>query len=701
MIGSPGRKFWRLNPQTLTQEASQIDWALSSKTDLDCCWHTFLAKIRQLESLAPLMRDRPVTQCPPWFDKDLRSCIRKRKRLWDKFMSTRCDADYVEYRTVRNQCTSMKRRKRELFERQLANTSQGTPKRLYAYIRRRVKSSSPVPTLKNSVGENIESDSCKAAVLAGQYNSVYKVESSDPPTLQQSDMILPEISVNPEAVRLLLEGLDVQSSPGPDNIHPLMLKTLSKIINIPLAEIFQLSLNLGKLPEEWKHGVVKPMYKGGDSSIPANYRPVTLTSVVGKVLERIVKDHLERFLRDTNQVSESQHGFTKHRSCVSNLLTAREQWCQHLDLGKPVDAFFIDFSKAFDRVPHKRLLAKLKASGVGGRVLEWIQDFLVARKSQVEVNGARSDPSFPTSGVPQGSVLGPLLFKHYVSDLPGELSSGCLLFADDLKVWATVSTAAEGPYLQSELNRVVEWTDRWMLPINEEKCAVMHFGPGNPQNQYYLGTHPIRVVDVERDLGVMSSSSLKTKEDTAKKVGSASRMWWAIRRSFSVMTPEIFKVLFASHVRPILEYGLRATYPLAKGERDKLEKVQRRATKCVQGLHHRSYEDRLGTLNLFPLEYRRKRYDLLVTRRILLGQYGTDLQKFFPLSTDSRTRGHARKLQKRRTVRLKTPFTLSTRVVNLWNALPSEAVEVDSEDKFKRILDGELPAILSRWSTLI
>lgn len=202
-----------------------------------------------------------------------------------------------------------------------------------------------------------------------------------------------------------------------------------------------------------------------------------------------------------------------------------------------------------------------------------------------------------------------------------------------------------------------------------------------------FGGHQLSIVTSVRDLGVIISSDFKSVQDTNKKVASASRLLWAIRRSFSTMAPEVFKILFSSHVRPILEYGQPATFPQTKGEADRIERVQRRGSKWIKNIRHLPYEQRLSSLNMFSLCYRRRRGDLIFTRRILRGQYGEELSKFFHRNTDGPTRGHSQKLYKPRRLRLRPSATLSTRVINDWNNLPSEVVEANGEDCFKRLLD--------------
>jgi hypothetical protein len=442
------------------------------------------------------------------------------------------------------------------------------------------------------------------------------------------------------------------------------------------------------VPFAWKVGIVKPIFKGGSREEAANYRPICLTSVVCKVLERIVKQHLQ--VRLETFISPKQHGFQKSRSCISNLLTAREKWAEILDSDRRLDVVFVDFSKAFDKVSHKQLLLKLKALGVVGNLLRWIADFLEGRTMRVQVNQSLSNSVSMTSGVPQGSVLGPELFKIYINDLPEALAADCLLYADDIKLWGAVSTVEEADLLQSSLDSLFEWSTKWNLPINYDKCSVMALGSQDPFGAYHIGGHLLKSVSQEKDLGVILKSDFTTTADTLKKVASATKMFWAIRRSFSNITPVAFRLLFSAFVRPILEYGLPACFPIWKYEKELIERVQRRSSKTVPALRDLSYDDRLSSLNLFSMNYRRLRGDLIYVRRILRGDLGEDLQQFFTLNTGSSTRGHSQKLYKPRRKHLRATFALSTRAVNVWNSLPEVIVSAPSEKRFKDLLDDHL-----------
>ena len=322
-----------------------------------------------------------------------------------------------------------------------------------------------------------------------------------------------------------------------------------------------------------------------------------------------------------------------------------------------------------------------------GKILAWIMDFLLNRCFRVKVNGALSEPIHLISEVPQGSVIGLELFKLYNNDLPRAFNVSCLLYADDLKLLAHYSSP-EGPsVLQSALDTLYGWSLSWQLPINLQKCSLPPLTTRDSPPTYQIGGSVIRPVTSERDLGIKVASDLKSQLDTTKKVAAASRLLGAIRRSFSRMTPLIFKTLFCSHVRPILEFGQQANFPLTKRESELLERVQRRGSKSVLGFNHLSYADRLQQLHLFSLAYRRRRGDLIYARRILNGEHGADLQEFFTFNNDGPTRGHAWKLFKPRRHRLRPTLTLSTRVVNDWNRLPSSVAEAPTESGFKHGID--------------
>ncbi|CAL4110183.1 unnamed protein product, partial [Meganyctiphanes norvegica] len=246
------------------------------------------------------------------------------------------------------------------------------------------------------------------------------------------------IIITQEEVQTRLEKLNVYKSSGPDNIHPFVLQKTASAISIPLTMIFRQSLSSGECPTDWRTANVTPIHKKGDRTDPSNYRPVSLTSQVCKVLEAIVRKHILEHLADNDILSDRQHGFREGRSCLTNLLEVMECWTEILDEGDGVDVAYLDFRKAFDLVSHNHLIYKMSKYGITNQVLNWVKDFLRDRTQRVVIRGTASEALGVTSGVPQGSVLGPILFLIFINDLPLNVISPVSLFADDSKVFSRI-----------------------------------------------------------------------------------------------------------------------------------------------------------------------------------------------------------------------------------------------------------------------
>ena len=310
-----------------------------------------------------------------------------------------------------------------------------------------------------------------------------------------------------------------------------------------------------------------------------------------------------------------------------------------MDEGSSSDVLFIDLQKAFDKVPHQRLLIKLRAVGIEGQVLKWIEAWLEGRKQRVILNGSASNWTEVFSGVPQGSVLGPVLFIIYINDIDELILSSLFKFADDAKLLGKVDNQEDIARMQKDLASIIEWSETWQMPINTDKCKVMHFGKNNNKTEYTIGGHRLEAVSEERDLGVQLTEDLKVGKQCLKAAKKGNQILGMIRRTFSCKEKSIIMKLYKSLVRPHLDYCVQAWRPHYQKDINTLEAVQKRATRMVTGLQETCYESRLKELGLTTLETRRIRADMLEVFKIMKGIERINADDLFEMSTQS-TRGH-------------------------------------------------------------
>ena len=387
-----------------------------------------------------------------------------------------------------------------------------------------------------------------------------------------------------------------------------------------------------------------------------------------------------------NNISGYQHGFVKGKSCLSNLLETFDDILELLEQGLPVDLFYFDFSKAFDTVPHHRLLSKLENFGITGNVLEVIKDFLTDRTINVQVEGKLSGIRKVLSGVPQGSVLGPLLFILFINDLPESVQNKVKLFADDLKL---IGNAADCKSVTEDLHELEIWESIWLLRFNPSKCKVMHIDfNDNPNLNYSLDGVNLETTEQEKDLGVVTHMSLKWDEQIKASISKANQMICWIVRNLIIRDKTVMLAIYKSLIRPHLEYCVQLWNPSAAHGSWRivleLEAVQRRFTRLIEGIGTLPYSNRLETLNLTTLAERRIRGDLIETFKIVSGlvEYGSDIFNISRSGMNIVSKIKCNIKSSKLLRNLRKTF-LSERVIPYWNALPVEVKNSYSVNSFK------------------
>ena len=411
-----------------------------------------------------------------------------------------------------------------------------------------------------------------------------------------------------------------------------------------------------------------------------------MTSQVCKIYESILRDAIVEHLIKNQLIRDSQHGFLRGRSCLSNLLAFLDKVTDYVDKGINVDVIFLDLAKAFDKVPHVRLMNKVRAHGVDGVISNWIENWLKGRKQRVCIRGEGSTWLEVISGVPQGSVLGPILFLIFINDMDCGITNWLLKFADDAKLFGKVQSDMDNITLQEDLQRLFDWAKEWQMEFNTDKCKVMHIGNSNKNFKYYMDNKELEKVQEEKDLGVLITNDLKASSQCVQACNKANRVLGMIHRTIIYKTKDVLLRLYKSLVRPHVEYCTPVWSPCYQKDKLLIERVQHRFTRMIPGFSKLSYHERLEHLGLWSLEERRNRADIIEVFKMAKGWSAIPLESMFELSTIKHLRGHTLKLVKHRsTLEVRRNF-FTERLIHRWNSLDQQALDVDSVNCFKNHL---------------
>ena len=464
-----------------------------------------------------------------------------------------------------------------------------------------------------------------ADILSSQYSSVF----SDPKdhsiyTDQETNVesSVSDITFTDQDVIDSIDELSNNSSSGPDGVAAILLKKCKKQLSKPLSILWRNCLDLGVTPDDLKAAHIIHIFKSGHQGLASNYRPIALTSHLIKIFEKIVRNAMVKYMDENNLFNDSQHGFRQGRSCLSQLLTQFERILSRLEAKQNVDVIYLDFSKAFDKVDHQIILEKLRLMGVKGKLLLWIKSFLFNRTQRVMVNGFLSEPVNVISGVPQGSVLGPLLFLILISDINKDvLQSFLSSFADDTRIGMSITSEEDVLQLQEDLNKVYLWAQQNNMSFNENKFELLRYGLNHQikTDTKYYGPDGSKIPEKThvKDLGVQMSNTATFSEHINKVCEKARDMCSWILRTFRSRSPTLMTTTWKSLVQPILDYCSQLWCPTQPGQIKQIEEIQKCFTRKIKAVNQVDYWKRLKSLRMYSQERRRERYRILYLWKIL------------------------------------------------------------------------------------
>lgn len=627
--------FYRADLVSVQKRLSELDWEglFDGFSDIDSIVKIFYDELNKLISeFVPKVKIKN-TSYPPWFDNNLKRALREKENVRIRVKKYNNALDKLELKLLKKRCSSLSINCYKSYIDRMGSAIKVNPKLFWNFCKakRLGKSNYPLTMVNEDQSSSNGGEICD--MFSGYFKTVYRpkdviygldMTSSFWRSLIKGSLELTVPTLSKSEILRSLKSLNPHKGVGPDGIPPTFIVACADELVHPLHIIYNRSLQLGEFPEVWKEAKVVPIHKGDKKDDIRNYRPISILSTLAKNFESLlcplIQKHLQLYL------THHQHGFVKHRSTCTNLTTFLETLVSEIDDNKEVDVVYTDFSKAFDQVPHNILLQKLEAYGLAGSLLKWVESYLSDRTYFVVVNGFKSCTQRITSGVPQGSHLGPVLFNAFVNDIPN-----CLyyckpyLYADDLKLVATCESLKDADHIQEDLDRLVDWCRSNGMNLNAQKCCFVKFTRklNNIETSYRIAGNCIIKRDEIRDLGVIFDKKLTFVPHIETTIKKASRIMYFVNRFAKPFKDNKVKILlYYSLVRSILEYCSVVWRPHFATHSLRLERIQKKFLSNLaftNGLAKkiRSYEGRLKEFNISSLEKRRDILDLTFLHKTL------------------------------------------------------------------------------------
>lgn len=583
-----GLDFRRCDMHRLNEHLSAVDWScVTEASSLDAAVTELYTHFNNVaHAVVPKKRPRLPSDSdkPPWWIPELnnkRNQLRKKRAKYNRCRSSDSANALIaaehEFSTLQNECFFR-------YITRVQNDLRREPTRFWSFVKERRKTGR-IPNEVTYGNTKSSSDETSAELFATFFENAHSAET--PTICEQSlnnvqtyNMNVPQFTVTPADVKKALSSVNTRKGAGPDEIPPSVLKNCSRALARPIATIFNRSIAESKFPTEWKIASVTPIHKAGSLNNVENYRPISILSCLAKVFEKMVYTYVYPTVQ--NVISEKQHGFVKKRSTTTNLMVYTTSIIDKLEKRQQVDGVYVDFAKAFDRVPHNLTVAKLSRIGLPDWLTRWLGSYLKQRTAYVKVGTARSPLYAISSGVPQGSHLGPLIFVLFINDLTTLLKSDNLFYADDLKLYRSILDPSDCDILQTDINTLLWWCARNGMKVNQKKCKVITFHRTRSPtlNEYVMENVALERVQSIKDLGVVLDRKLNFNDHVSATVAKSHAMLGFLRRNAAWFDDiHTLKALYCSLVRSVLEYAAPIWAPYFAVHQQSIERVQRRFTR--------------------------------------------------------------------------------------------------------------------------
>ena len=708
----------------INQHLSEIDWDLLRSV---CTQQEFpeLLYLTVLQVCELYCETKKVTNTNK-LSRERRALKRKRARLKAKRESLKANnPQSISLEGIRNEIYSIEAKIKEtileqqkLREEKAIQTVKKNPAYFFSFAKRSDKTNCKVGPLYDE-NKKLQSDhKVMADLLQAQYTRVF----SDPNSPNKK---LPKLNINccdnindieftQDDIISAISEINENSACGEQDIPAIVLRKCKDILSYPILCMWKESMQTGIIPEKYKYQCITPIHKKDSKAIPANYRPISLTSHVIKIFERVIRDKIVKYLEDNHLLFCNQHGFRPQRSCFTQLLAHFDMILRSLLNNEDVDVVYLDFEKAFDKVDHQILLEKLKQHNISGKLFNWLCEYLANRRQVVVIQGTKSYEANVQSGVPQGTVLGPLLFLLYINDL-GTSINDCIVscFADDTRIKRKVAEESDVNILQNAINSSAVWSKENNMSLHEHKYELLTHSLNKRSvsdlpfsNKFYTyetsNGELIESSSLVKDLGINLSSDSSWTPQINIMCDKARQMCSWVLSVFSDRSAVVMLTLFNSMIRSSLEYCSPLWSPSRISDIQAIEGVQRHFTSRISGCKDLSYWERLIKLKVSSLQRRRERYVIITMFKILNRLMPNDLKITFSCNERRGIRAQVPSLTKGATAKAQRMFDESFAVLGprLWNCIPAETTRITKLSSFKTSLGRFLDQLPDRPPTL-